>query len=146
MAYEFIQPDKFFGKQIILDSDRILFHGRRDTILASNEAFVISTNELHTNSNNLTKINSPKVYIGPVENNEDPNNPAVKGEELVDTLGQIIDKFTQFLTIQYPLTTTTPNVGSPSPSNAAAVKPLIGELNALKDSLDIIKSDKVFIK
>jgi hypothetical protein len=45
----------------------------------------------------LAKINSPKVYIGPVENQQDPNNPAVKGEELVDTLGQIIDKFIQFL-------------------------------------------------
>jgi len=146
MAYKFIQPNEYQGKQLILDSDRVLFHGRKDTILVANEAFVVTADELHSNANNLAKINSPLVYIGPVENQQDPNNPAVKGEELVDTLGQMIDKFIQFLTVQYPLTATTPNVGSPSPSNAAAVKPLIGELNALKNSLDIIKSDKVFIK
>jgi hypothetical protein len=116
MAYKFIQPNEYLGKQLILDSDRVLFHGRKDTILVANEAFVVTADELHSNANILAKINSPKVYIGPVENQQDPNNPAVKGEELVDTLGQIIDKFIQFLTVQYPLTTTIPVVGAPSPS------------------------------
>ena len=146
MAYKFIQPNEYLGKQLILDSDRVLFHGRKDTILVANEAFVVTADELHLNSNNLTKINSPKVYIGPVENQQDPNNPAVKGEELVDTLGQIIDKFIQFLTVQYPLTSTIPTVGAPSPSNLANVQTLVTELNTLKSSLNRVKSDKVYIK
>jgi len=53
MAYKFIQPNEYFGKQLILDSDRVLFHGRKDTILVANA---------------LAKINFPKVYIRPVEN------------------------------------------------------------------------------
>ena len=146
MAYKFIQPNEYFGKQLILDSDRVLFHGRKDTVLVTKEAFVVSADELHSNANVLAKINSPKVYIGPVENQQDPNNPAVKGQELVDTLGQMIDKFIQFLTVQYPLTTTAPVVGAPSPTNLANVQTLVGELNTLKASLDKIKSDKVYIK
>ena len=114
--------------------------------MVANEAFVVTADELHSNANNLTKINSPKVYIGPVENQQDPNNPAVKGEELVDTLGQMIDKFIQFLTVQYPLTTTIPIVGAPSPVNLANVQTLVAELNTLKASLDRVKSDKVYIK
>jgi hypothetical protein len=146
MAYKFIQPNEYLGKQLILNSDRVLFHGRKDTILVANEAFVVTADELHSNANILAKINSPKVYIGPVENQQDPNNPAVKGEELVDTLGQIIDKFIQFLTVQYPLTSTTPTVGTPSPSNLTNVQTLVAELNTLKTSLDRVKSDKVYIK
>ena len=146
MAYKFIQPNEYLGKQLILDSDRVLFHGRKDTILVANEAFVVTADELHSNANTLAKINSPKVYIGPVEDQQDPNNPAVKGEELVDTLGQIIDKFIQFLTVQYPLTSTIPTVGAPSPSNLANVQTLVTELNTLKSSLNRVKSDKVYIK
>ena len=151
MAYKFIQPHEYKGAQYILDTDRFLFHGRRDIILVGNEAIINTSNEFHVNASKVLKLNSPQTHIGPVENGQDPNNPAAKGEETVDLMKEIIKAFEDFLRTVYPATTSiTTSPGAPTapniPSNTQLAQSILGKLQTIKKRLNEIKSKKVFIK
>ena len=41
MAVEFIQEDLFVGKQILVDSDRLVFNGRNDSIFSSDKLMLV---------------------------------------------------------------------------------------------------------
>ena len=74
MATNFIQEDQYVGKQILIDSDRLVFNGRNDSIFSAKNLFVFKTEgEFHVNSRQDVFINGSKIFIGPIENNEDVN-------------------------------------------------------------------------
>ena len=59
---EFIQEDKYVGKQILIDSDRLVFNGRNDSIFSARNLFVFKTDgEFHINSKNDAFLNASKV-------------------------------------------------------------------------------------
>ena len=144
MAKEFIQEDLYVGKQILIDSDRLVFNGRDDTIFSSNNLFLFKTKgEFHINANNDTFINTPKIYIGPIINGQTPNIPAVKSDTLKVILSDLILSLKTFFTIQYPQTS---GLQGPNPGiNTTLSKEIINNLNKIEAKLDDIKSDKVFI-
>ena len=43
MATEFIQEDLYVGKQILIDSDRLVFNGRDDIVFSSAHLFLFKT-------------------------------------------------------------------------------------------------------
>ena len=145
MAVEFTQEDLFVGKQILIDSDRLVFNGRGDSIFSSNDLMLFKTNgEFHINTSKDTFINTKKIYIGPVVDGQLPNIPAVKSNELITILSDLISSLRTFFSVSYPQT-------SPAPTgNFAINKPLsetiVFNLNRIEQKLDSIKSDKVFIK
>ena len=80
---EFIQEDVYVGKQILIDSDRLVFNGRKDALFSSTDLLLFKTEgEFHINTRKDTFINTPKIYIGPTIDGEDPNIPAVKSDTL----------------------------------------------------------------
>lgn len=145
MATNFTQEDLYVGKQILIDSDRLVFNGRDDTIFSSNNLFLFKTKgEFHINANNDTFINTPKIYIGPVINGQDPNIPAVKSDTLKLILSDLISSLKTFFTIQYPQTS---GLQGPNPAiNKTLGQSVITNLNRIEAKLDDIKSDKVFIR
>jgi hypothetical protein len=60
MATKFIQEDLYVGKQILIDSDRLVFNGRDDIVLSSTNLFLFKTEgEFHINTKENTFINTP---------------------------------------------------------------------------------------
>lgn len=150
MAYEFTPPEEFKGKQIVIDSDRVINHSRKDTLNVSQDAIVNSTKEFHVNSSDVTKINSPQTFIGEHKDGNTPNNPAVKGAETVEIMQDLIEILIQFLETTYPTTTTISAApGSPSAPNVAANKTLadvqVKLLNELNGRLEDLQSKNIFI-
>ena len=65
MAYKPDSPNKYAGKQVIINSDRLLFNAKEDAILIiGNETVGISTNgTFNVDSGGETIINSPEIYL-----------------------------------------------------------------------------------
>ena len=42
MATTFTQEDQFVGKQILIDSDRLVFNGRDDSVFSSKNLFSVN--------------------------------------------------------------------------------------------------------
>jgi len=97
MAYTPESPGTYQGNQVVLNSDRLLFNAKTDSILLySNEAIGFSTNgsfHFDTSPNNDSSfiINSPNIYLGLEYDNTLPTQPAVLGHELRTLLEDILD-------------------------------------------------------
>jgi len=145
MATNFIQEDQYVGKQILIDSDRLVFNGRDDIVFSSKNLFVFKTEgEFHVNSRNDIFINGSKIYIGPIENGQDVNIPAVRSRELKQILTDLINALDMFFKVQYPMTS---GLMGPNPSiNNGLNKVILKDLAKIKSRLDDIESKKVFIK
>jgi hypothetical protein len=142
---EFIQEDKYVGKQILIDSDRLVFNGRNDSIFSARNLFVFKTDgEFHINSKNDAFLNASKVYIGPIENGQDVNIPAVRSRELKLILEDLIGALELFFQIQYPQTS---GLQGPNPAiNLSLTQTILKDLAKIKVRLDEIDSKNVFIK
>ena len=142
---EFIQEDKYVGKQILIDSDRLVFNGRNDSIFSARNLFVFKTDgEFHINSKNDAFLNASKIYIGPIENGQDVNIPAVRSRELKLILEDLIGALELFFQIQYPHTS---GLMGPNPAiNLGLSQTLLKDLAKVKVRLDEIDSKNVFIK
>lgn len=145
MATDFIQEDLFVGKQILVDSDRLVFNGREDITFSANKLFLFKTNgEFHINTEKDTFINTPRIYLGPVEGNQDPNIPAVKSDELKKILRTLIFDLKMFFRVQYPKTS---GLQGPNPGvNKGLAVNIIKNLTDLDNKLDSIDSQTVFIR
>lgn len=142
---EFIQEDKYVGKQILIDSDRLVFNGRNDSIFSARNLFVFKTDgEFHINSKNDAFLNASKIYIGPIENGQDVNIPAVRSRELKLILEDLIGALELFFQIQYPQTS---GLQGPNPAvNLSLTQTILKDLAKIKVRLDEIDSKNVFIK
>jgi hypothetical protein len=141
---EFTQEDQFIGKQVLIDSDRLVFNGRNDSIFSSKNLFLFKTEgEFHVNSKSDVFINGPKIFIGPVENGQDVNIPAVRSRELKLILEDLIGALEMFFRVQFPQTA---GLMGPGPTNVALPQVLLKDLTKIKLRLDDIDSKKVFIK
>jgi hypothetical protein len=145
MATNFIQEDQYVGKQILIDSDRLVFNGRDDSVFSAKNLFVFKTDgEFHVNSKNDVFINGSKIYIGPIENGQDVNIPAVRSRELKQILTDLIGALDMFFKVQYPMTS---GLMGPNPGvNNGLNKVILKDLAKIKSRLDDIDSTKVFIK
>jgi hypothetical protein len=145
MATTFIQEDQFVGKQILIDSDRLVFNGRDDSVFSSKNLFLFKTDgEFHVNGNGDMFLNSPTVYIGPIENGQDVNIPAVRSRELKLLLSDLIGALEMFFQISYPNTS---GLMGPNPGvNLGLAQTILGDLAKIRTRLDDIDSKNVFIK
>ena len=146
MAKKFTQEDLYVGKQILIDSDRLVFNGRDDVIFSTTNLFMFKTEgEFHINTKENTFINTPKIYIGPIIDGKDPNIPAVKSDTLKLILKDLIESLKMFFTIQYPETSVHDKPTTPD-ANRILAQSIVSNLNRIEAKLDDIESDKVFIR
>lgn len=79
-------PDKYKGKQVILNSDRLLFNAKEDSVLIfSKKAIGLSSaGTLNFDSDKEMIVSSPKIYLG-VKATE----PLLLGNSTVDLLKEV---------------------------------------------------------
>jgi hypothetical protein len=151
MAYIPQSPNTYQGNQVIINSDRLLFNAKTDSILLfSDKAIGFSTNgSFHFDTSpdeNTSKfiINSPNIYLGLEYDNTLPAQPAVLADDLIIALEDILDSILTIyadITFQVSFLSTTP--GSPTGTNIRNYRLLQKrekELEKIKESLQDIKS------
>ena len=104
MAYKPLNGNIYQGKQVIIDSDRLLFNAKTDAILLfSNKAIGFSTQgSIHfdtsdqkesNESSDASKfvVNSPNIYLGLKFDNNLPTEPALLGNEFDEWANELLD-------------------------------------------------------
>ena len=152
-------PSSYQGKQVIINSDRLIFNAKDDSILLfSNKAIGFSTNgsfhfDTGEEENSKFVVNAPKIYLGLKSDGNLANEPALLGNlteqwlmDLMDLLDQILldfqtGKLNQLGNLGGPTT--------PSPSSLSRIQELrngsqgIDGINNLKNGLKKLKVNKL---
>lgn len=146
-------PKTYQGNQVIINSDRLVFNAKKDSILLySDKSIGFSANgnfHFDTKSEEDTKfiVNSPNIYlgIGNLKTGELPSQPAVLGHKLKKLLEDICDVMdnlamdTCFNTASITTADGTPG-GMNSNNNQIAVL-LKGEIDDVRKDIDSIMSE-----
>ena len=85
------EQDAYEGNQIILNSDRIVFNAKTDSILGTAKVSVGFSTEgtFNVDADDHTIIDSPKIYLGNASTDE--AEPVALGQTLVDWLQELCD-------------------------------------------------------
>ena len=146
------EPNIFQGKQIMIDSDRLVFNARGDALLAySDKAMGFSTNgnfHFDTDNSEDTKfiVNAPNVYLGlkNLRTGELPTEPAVLGHELKGLLTQMLDLLDMIaIDMCFNVAHMTTQPGTPTgmnPGNGPTYNSIIEEIQDIRLNLDDILS------
>jgi len=96
------QPNIYQGKQVIINSDRLLFNAKDDSILlfadkaiGFNTKGTINFDTGQSEDNNKFIVNAPNIHLGLKGGKESPTEPALLGdktEEWLDRLLSFLDK------------------------------------------------------
>ena len=139
------------GKQVIIDSDRLLFNAKNDSILLfSDKAIGFSTKgSIHFDTGDTEKdcffvVNSPDIFLG-LNGDAYPTEPGVLGDRHEEWTRKFITQIEQMCTILDNNYSHTGDSGGKTTPNPAfeGVKTALAELKA---SLPEIKSKHVYLK
>jgi|TARA_R110000803_G_scaffold140415_3_gene206949 hypothetical protein len=155
MTYTPDTPSIYQGKQVIINSNRLLFNAKEDAILLfANKAIGFSTNgSIHFDTSDKKDgekaskvvINSPNIYLGLQYNGDLPTEPAVLGNylgdiwllDLLETLEGLIDD----LITKVSFITTAPGAPTgPNPANKAMLSLRKMQIEDLKNNIQYFKS------
>ena len=152
MTYIPEKPNIYIGNQVIINSDRLIFNAKKDSILFySDKAIGFSTNgsfhfDTSPNPSSNFIVNSPNIYLGLGPDNKLPTQPAVLSDDLITSLNDILDlvkgvyfdiAFNISFLSSMPGTLTGINT-----KNFQLLRKRSKEINDLKDTLHDIKSEK----
>ena len=151
MSYIPQSPGTYQGNQVIINSDRLLFNEKTDSILLfSDKAIGFSTNgsfHFDTSSDkneNKFVINSPNIYLGLEFDNSYPTEPAVLGDQLEDALNRMLTLISGILDdIEYKVGYIVTTPGGPTglnPANAPILAQRRREIQIIKQEIKEIKS------
>ena len=128
-------PNQYSGKQIIINSGRLVFNSFEDHILFSSKK---SINLNAVESVNIdapsTVIQSENVYLG----SKNANEPLLLGNQTINLLNQLITNLSGFMTICSTAVSTPP--GTPLVQLNLAATQVDSSLKALQANLDTLKS------
>ena len=146
-------PDKYEGKQIIINSDRILFNAKEDSVLLfAQKSIGLSTEgslnfDTGTGEGSQMVVNTPKIYLG-MNETQLPTEPAIlgnKNEIWLNSLLDLIDNLISFLEAQYKLTDSTGGVTSPGLNDFSSIREGNSKFSIknLRGSIEVIKSKRI---
>lgn len=128
-------PDKFAGEQVILNSGRLLFNSKTDSILLSS-AKSINLNSLESVNidSPITTIQSKEVYLG----DKNASEPVILGNKFLTDLSKLL---TQIIALGTSLQTP---IGTPVPfvPNAAIPVPAVNVTQTAQQMLNSIGTYK----
>tara|TARA_R110001592_G_scaffold167673_2_gene403248 strand:- start:530 stop:991 length:462 start_codon:yes stop_codon:yes gene_type:complete len=144
-------PGKYIGKQVIINSDRLLFNAKEDSILLfSNKAISFSTNgSIHFDTSNEDEnnfiVNCPNIYLGLDYKDELPNEPAVLGDKLEKFLNEMLDLINSLwdATLYEVSYTESGTFTGPSSLNKGVESRIEGQINELRKQIELFKSNNV---
>ena len=151
MAYIPQAPGSYQGNQVLINSDRLIFNAKEDSILLfSDKAIGFSTNgSFHFDTSpdeNESKfvVNSPNIYLGLEFNNTLPEQPAVLGDDLISSLTDILEAISKVyqdivFNISY-VSTKPPSLTGMNPDNFNIMQSRMRELQRIKDDFESFKS------
>ena len=151
MAYIPQAPGSYQGNQVLINSDRLIFNAKEDSILLfSDKAIGFSTNgSFHFDispDENESKfvVNSPNIYLGLEFNNTLPEQPAVLGDDLISSLTDILEAISKVyqdivFNISY-VSTKPPSLTGMNPDNFNIMQSRMRELQRIKDDFESFKS------
>jgi len=144
------QPNTYQGKQIIINSDRVLFNAQEDSVLVyADKSIGFNTNGTINfdtgDRENLNRfvINSPNIHLGLIEGKEPPTEPALLGDKTEAWLNEMLvflERLIQFLATRYCVTVPLVGISAPGPNDISG---LMGSINDLRTSIENIKSKNV---
>ena len=152
------QPNQYQGRQIILNSDRILFNAKQDSVLLYADKSIglntAGTINFDTAENGRFIVNSPLIQLGMEEisydgKKTDPLDSAVLGDKLEIWLDDLLDLTENILTfIIGPEFTVTCPVSSADMESASSpgdndISYLEDEIDRLRKQVESIKSKRV---
>ena len=155
MTYTPDTPSIYQGKQVIINSDRLLFNAKEDAILLfANKAIGFSTNgSIHFDTSDKKDgekaskvvINSPNIYLGLQYNGDLPTEPAVLGNYLGDIwlldLLECLEGLLDDLITKVAFISTAPGAPTgPNPANKAMLSLRKLQIDDLKNNIDMFKS------
>ena len=151
MTYKPDKPHIYQGKQVIINSDRLLFNAKEDSILCfSDKAISFSTNgSIHFDTSNRDDnnfiVNAPNIYLGLDYNDDLPKEPAVKGDSLEELLNEILDLIQNLwdATLYEVSYTESGTYTGPNPLNSGVEKRIEKQINELRKQIEFIKSKNV---
>ena len=143
------QPNIYQGKQVIINSDRLLFNAKDDAILlfadkaiGFNTKGTINFDTGQSEDNNKFIVNAPNIHLGLKGGKDSPTEPALLGdktEEWLDRLLSFLDtKLINFLRAEYKS-----NCGYSAPGGQGGFAILKQELKSLRKDIKNIKSKNV---
>ena len=153
MSYIPEAPNNYIGKQVIINSDRLIFNAKDDSILLfSDKAIGFSTNgnfhfDTLNNGTNKFVINAPNIYLGLRYDDTYANEPVLLGNrteawlnDLIDVISYILDdvKYKVSYLSQTPGKPTGPNI-----QNESLLKLRYDQLNGLRNDIKYIMSERV---
>jgi hypothetical protein len=131
-------PDQYTGKQIIINSGRLVFNSTVDHILLSSKKSVNlnAVENVNIDSPNTT-IQSEKVYLG----SKNATEPVLLGDSTISTLNSLIDNLSGFLQVCSTVVATAP--GTPLVPLNIAANELASKLKLIQGNLEKLKSNTV---
>ena len=144
-------PGSYQGNQVLINSDRLIFNAKEDSILLfSDKAIGFSNNgSFHFDTSpdeNESKfvVNSPNIYLGLEFNNTLPEQPAVLGDDLISSLTDILEAISKVyqdivFNISY-VSTKPPSLTGMNPDNFNIMQSRMRELQRIKDDFESFKS------
>jgi hypothetical protein len=131
-------PDQYAGKQIIINSGRLVFNSTLDHILLSSKKSINlnAIENVNIDSPNTT-IQSEKVYLG----SKNATEPVLLGNSTIATLNTLINNLNEFLQVCSKVVSTAPQTGI-GPLNAAADQ-FSSKLKTIQGNLEKLKSNTV---
>ena len=151
MSYKPTNTNDYLGKQVIINSDRLLFNAKDDSILLfSDKAIGFSTKgsihfDTSSNKNSKLVINTPNIYLGLKSDKNLPTEPAILGNELDDWLGgvngllDVLEGIISDIIVKVSYTAPGGFTG-PNPANESAFTTRRRQIEALRDNIQYIKS------
>jgi len=145
-----IQPNIYQGKQVIINSDRLLFNAKDDAILlfadkaiGFNTKGTINFDTGQSEDNNRFIVNAPNIHLGLKGGKDSPTEPALLGDKTEEWLGRLIGfldtKLLNFLQSGYKSNCVYSASGGTSPQFGT----LKQELKMLEKDIKNIKSKNV---
>jgi hypothetical protein len=152
MSYKPERGDLYQGKQVIIDSDRLLFNAKGDSILLfSNKAIGFSTNgSIHFDTSDQKEgdkasklvINSPNIYLGLKYDKNLPTEPALLGDEFDEWANELLDCIDGLMDdIVGKISYMAPNgLTGPGPTNEAMLSLRRKQVKTLRSNIQYMKS------
>ena len=153
MSYIPEAPNNYIGKQVIINSDRLIFNAKKDSILFfSDKAIGFSTNgnfhfDTLNNGTNKFVVNAPKIYLGLRYDDTYANEPILLGNRTEAWLNDLIDVVSYILDdVKYKVSYISQDVGKPTGpniQNESLLKLRYDQLNGLRDDIKYIMSERI---
>ena len=145
------KPDVYQGKQVIINSDRLLFNAKTDSILLfSDKVIGFSTNgSFHFDTSNLDGnkfvVNAPDIYLG-LDLDKYPTEPALLGDKTEDYLNDLLDMINDLVNVlvgQYTLVAPIIGPCAPFPGNEGSFGTVRTQISDLRKEIKEIKSKRI---